>query len=175
MKSVILLLAILIAFLFIYFIIKKLNNLLIENRRRISTLDTEADRIIRVAAENFSLLSVWNSAFTSYSDRHPHIAFRFSYGTPKRLLEKLARGTVQVVLLSEKHAQDLPCDFGYFQLAFQPVSKHTDVSNPEKDSLLDKQIIYIVWNKAKVSRERDRFLFVFENEQCHSTCGYRDY
>lgn len=175
MKSLILLLATLTTFLFIYFIINKLNYLLIENRHRISSLDTEEDCIIWVAAENDSILSVWNSSFTSYSDRHPHITFRFSCGTPKQLLEKLACGSLHVALLFEKHAQNLPCDFSYFQLNIQTAPQHADVIEVQEDIILNNQAVYVVWNKTKPSKRRDRFLFVFENEQCHSTCGYRDY
>ena len=96
---------ILAIFAFSYLIIKKLNRLLNENRHWISAAETGDCSTIRISAESPNLLNSIEPFFTSYSDTHPHIVIRFGYGNAQALLKKLTRGSLHIILLSEKPAK----------------------------------------------------------------------
>ena len=175
MKNIILIFAILAIFTFSYFIIKKLNRLLNENRHWLSAAETGDCSTIRISAENPNLLDSIQPFFTSYSDTHPHIVIRFGYGNAKMLLQKLTRGNLHIILLSEKPAKDLLSNMAYFQmpLPHTAVIPHRfDMSDPDHT---EEANVYVIWNSSIESQERDRLLFVLESEHCHSTCGYCDY
>lgn len=175
MKNMILILVTFTAFAFSYFIIKKLNNLINENYHRISDADTEASHTLRVAAESISHLSSMETLFSSYTAHHPHITFRFGTGTPKCLLQKLARGRLHIVIISKCDPKNLPSRFAYFQIPGPPPLRPTNaVEIPDEQTTNEKGIL-VIWDKTLQSKERDHFLFVLENEQCHSACGYCDY
>jgi len=175
MKNIILIFAILAIFAFSYLIIKKLNRLLNENRHWISAAETGDCSTIRISAEGPNLLNSIEPFFTSYSDTHPHIVIRFGYGNAQALLKKLTRGSIHIILLSEKPAKDLPSNLACFQipLPHTPIMPHgIDMSDPES---IEEAYVYVLWNSSIESHERDRLLFVLENAHCHSTCGYCDY
>lgn len=174
MKNIILIFVTFASFAFVYIIIKRLNHLLNENRHWISHADTENCSTIRVSAESPDLLASIEPVFASYSANHPRIAIRFGRGTAKQLLEKLDRGNIHIALLSEEHEKYLTSE-SYFHIHVRPAPNFSNKTVLEDRETAGKHCVCVVWNKTVPSKERDRLLFVLENEQCHSTCGYCDY
>ena len=175
MKNILLFLITFAAFAFGFYMIKRLDNLIIQNRYRLLDNGTGTKNTIRISAETPAFFVLRKSTFRSFSNEHPHIVLRFSIGSAKHLLQKLSRRTLDIALLSEKNTRNLDSDFAYFQISAlsDTVNSNNAVSPCWKSC--DEPLIYVVWNKSFSSQARDRLLFVLENEQHHSTCGYCDY
>lgn len=165
MKGLILVITILAMFVFGYFVMKKVDELIEENQRLIVLESRDNNCQIRIAAETPMLLDSAATALEVCSDANPYIEFFFSSGKVNRLLQKLLDETVDLALLTEDHVKDLCDDLAFVKILCESgqateTAFGFSIKNPDKENWF-----YVVWNKNVKSKNRDRVIFALENER----------
>lgn len=175
MKVVVLIIVTLAAFGFGYFVMKKVDDFIIENRR----LVTAGNRInccaIRIAAESPILLDSTALALEHCSNMYPYMEFYLSSCNVKRLMQRLSNGTIDIALLTEENSKELGIAFECVRIPHQAEQRVVTMLGLTVDNMDEEQWIYVVWNKAILSKDRDRVILSIENEHCRLKCGYCDY
>lgn len=175
MKDIILLIVTLAAFAFGYFVVKKVDDFIAENRRLIASCNRLNSCTIRIAADTPMHLDSAASALEYCSTINPFMEFSFSSGNVNRLLQRLSNGTIDIAILSEDNANNLGKEFVYTRIPHLAEQKIVTMLGLPVKSISEEQCVYLVWNKTISSRNRDRVLFYLENEHCRLKCGYCDY
>lgn len=175
MKDIILLIVTLAAFAFGYFVVKKIDDFIAENRRLIASCNRIDSCTIRIATDNPMHLDSAVSALEYCSTVNPFMDFSFSRGNASRLLQRLSNGTIDIAILSEDNANNLGKEFVCTRIPYFAEQKSITVLGLPVKSISEEQYVYLVWNKTISSRNRDRVLFYLENEHCRLKCGYCDY
>lgn len=175
MKDLMLIFVTLAAFVFGFYIMKKVDDFIAENQRQITAENRNSRSLIRIAAETPMLLDSAASALESCSTAYPYMEFLLSSGKASRLLHKLSEGTVDIVLLSEEKTENLSSEYVSIQIPYQMKQNMVTALGLNVENMDDDCWIYVVWNKAIQSLNRDRVLFALENEHYRLKCGYCDY
>lgn len=175
MKDIMLIIVTLAAFAFGYYIMKKVDEFIYENRRQIALNSRKSKTQLWIAAEMPGFFDSISSALESCSAMNPYIDFFLSSGKAKRLLQKLLNGTLDIVLLSEEAANNLSEEFGSIRIPHQMKYSMTTGLGLTVDTIDEEHWLYVVWNKNNISKDRDRAIFAIENEHCRLKCGYCNY
>ena len=164
MKEALLLAVIFATFAFGFYVMKKIDDFIEKNNRLITSMDRMSSRCVRIASENPMFFDVIASTLEHYSNSNPYMDFRLSSSHAKRLLRLLSDGNIDLVLLSEDNAKDLSDPFGCTSISYCPNQKVVTTLGLTVENMDDTGQIIIVWNKAILSKDRDRVLFALENE-----------
>lgn len=175
MKDLMLIIVTIAAFVFGFYIIKKVDDIISENQRQITAENRNSRCLIRIAAETSILLDSAASALENCSATHPYLEFFLSSGKANRLLHKLLEGSVDIVLLSEERGKNLSTEYVFIQIPDQKNQSVTAMPGVSVENLDKDRWIYVVWNKSIKSKNRDRVIFALENDHCRLKCGYCDY
>lgn len=175
MKDVMLIIVTLAVFAFGYYIMKKVDEFIYENQRKIALESRNNRSQIQIAAEMPGFLDSISTALESCSAANPYMDFFLSSGKVKRLLQKLLDGTLDIVLLSEETAENLSEEYSSIRIPHQTAHSVVTMLGLVVENIDEERWIYVVWNKNRKSRDRDRAIFALENEHCRLKCGYCDY
>lgn len=157
-----------------YYMMRKLDVLIQQNQRIAPKDENRTARRIRIAAEQPDLLDDISAALNCCSETIPYMEFLMSYGTRNRLLHRLSEGSLDIVLLTEKSAEGLPAEYRTLRIRSKK-QKDIPSGDPAVTDANDGGGIVVIWNKTISSKDRDRVIFMIENEHCILTSGYRDY
>lgn len=168
MKDLFLIPLLLAVFAFGYYIMRRVDRFVAENRRLIAEENRSGASRLRIAAENPALLDAVSDTLESCSAVGGRSAFFLSTGKKQRLLEKLLEEQVDLVLLND--GEDRPEDA---QLVVLPVPcREDDAAGGDR---AEQTVIRVVWNKEVRSKGRDRVIFALENGHYSLKRGYADY
>ena len=146
-----------------FFIVKRFDAFIDENNRILASTSGLNSRCVRIAAENPEYFDAVASALASVSDSNPALELHLSSARAKRLLFQLSNAEIDIALLSMVGAGDLDEAFGCTPIACSPNSITGPALGLPVENIDDDPLIFVVWNKAVPSRDRDRVLFVLEN------------
>lgn len=166
---VVLMLLIIMAILFAYYLLKKLNAIISETFRLQSTENAVKGCVIKIGTTRKSLFDSTKSALEQCSQLHPNIEYIFSISNVNHLLWKLYIGRIDIILLSEKHIKKINKGFSSFHVPYRINKKDKIQIRTEGE---EENRCYVVWNPSITSRERDRVLFYIENDQNSIRSGY---
>lgn len=166
MKDIALLIAVVAAFVYGYYIMKKLDDLMFEYRRLRAEGNRAAKGSIRIAAETRQMLSSVKPALDHCSDIHPGIQIFVRRNSTKRLLRRLSGRGIDIALMSKETTKGLGREFACVPI---PVEKQMDTC---AESTVP---IYAVYRKNILSQLRDRVIFYLETEHCRLKTGYCNY
>lgn len=166
MKDLVLILSMLAIFVFGYFLMKKVDEFITENQRRIATESRAEHCKVRIAAENAMLLNCVTAALEVCSEANPCMEFFFSSGKPDRLLQKLSDETMDLVLLSENSVESLQDNCAFVKIPCEGLHVTESALGLPIENLDEENYLYVVWNKQVKSKNRDRVIFTLENEYC---------
>ncbi len=164
MKDVVLIIVTLAAFAFGYFVMKKVDDFLIENHRLITAGNRINCCTIRIAAESPMLLDSIAPALEHCSNMYPYMEFYLSNCNVKRLMQRLSNGTIDIALITEENAKELGKDFNCVRIPHQAEQRVVTMLGLTVDNMDEEHWIYVVWNKTILSKDRDRVIFSIENE-----------
>lgn len=117
-----------------YYLIRRLDLFIEDNQRQITVNERSSRRPIRIGAETPGLLDDISAVVAACSDTIPYLELFLSCGRRKRLFEKLADGSLDLILLRGE----------------------------EERKGMGSMVL--VWDKEKVSKDRDRVIFMIEND-----------
>lgn len=166
MKDIALLIAVVATFVYGYYVMKRLDDIMFEYRRLRAKGNSMANGTIQIAAESRQMLSSVKSALDHCSDIHPGIHVSVRINSTKRLLRKLSGRSIDIALLSEETARRLGREFASIPI---PAEKQMDAC---AESTVP---VYAVYRKNVSSQLRDRVIFCLETEHCRLKTGYCDY
>ena len=175
MKDVFLLIVTLAAFVFGYFVMKKVDDFIAENNRMVDAESRKNHCSIKIAAEAPALFDSTASALEQCSEMNPYIEFAFGSGRAIRLLEKLHSGSVDLVLLYEEHIDLLDKELLSIEIPYHSEKNTVTMLGLVAENMDNLCCCYVVWNPSIPSKNRDRVLFYLENEHCRLKCSYCDY
>ena len=176
MKNIMLIVITLMFFAFVYYIMKKIDEFIYENRYHIVSDGRKNKTHIWIAAEIPLFLDSISPALENCSTVYPHINFFLSSGKAKHLLQRLLNETLDIVLLSQEAAENLSEEYSSIRIPYQ--KDHSIIKGrklTEKNTCSEENWIYVVWKKNTISKDRDRAIFAIENEHYRLKCGYCDY
>ncbi len=175
MKDLFLIAIMLAVFAFGYYIMTRVDQFIEENQRLIAAESRNGRCHIRIAAESPMLLDSVASALESCSEADPHIEFFLSSGRANHLLEKLMDEQIDILLLTEEHAEQLDRQYASVLIPYQKTKLFASSLSLPVENLDEETRIGVVWKKGLQSRNRDRVIFALENEHCSLKCKYADY
>ena len=175
MKDLFLIPIMLATFAFGYYIMTKVDTFINENQRLIAAENRKSQYQIRIAAESPMLLDSVASALENCSEADPHIEFFLSSGRAHHLLEKLLNEQIDILLLTEEHAEQLDQQYESVLIPYQRTTMQANTLGLPVENLDEEVWINVVWKKGLKSKKRDRVIFALENEHCRLKCGYADY
>lgn len=135
-----------------YFIIKKFDSFIDENQRKIEAEKRKEKNKIRIAAENQQILESAKPVLDNYCAGDPWTEIFLKSGSPKRILEELSEGKIDIVLLSEEHRDEREGEFSYI-----------GITAGCDEKMKEKSRIYAFWKKGAGSKNRDWVIFALGN------------
>lgn len=163
MTDVLVIVVTLAFFMLGFFIMRRFDAFIDENNRILASTDGLNSRCVRIAAENPVYFDAVASALARASDSNPALDLHLSSARAKRLLFRLSNAEIDIALLSMVEASGLDEAFGCTPIAYSPNSTAGTALGLPVENMDDDPHIFLVWNKAIPSRDRDRVLFVLEN------------
>lgn len=163
MTDVLLILVTLAAFVFGFFVIRKVDVYLEENDRLAASGERISGPCVRIAAENPAYFDAVASALACASDSNPYLDFRFSSAHRNRLLHQISNGDIDIALLLKENTKELDEGLGCAEISDFPQGKAATKLGLNVELTDAKGRLIVVWNKAIASKDRDRVLFVLEN------------
>ena len=150
-------------FAFGYFVVRRLDAYILENQQRIAENVHQNSRCIRIAAEASGLLDDISDALEDCSGAIPYMEFFLACGSRNRLLGRLSDGTLDIALLWETGPQELPPECRFVRIPHRgvPPASSFGLSVEEEDQ---DSCALLVWNRGIPSRDRDRVIYMIENE-----------
>ncbi len=156
------------------YIMTRVDRFIAENQRLIAEERRNGRCPIRIAAESPMLLDSIAAALERCSEADPHIAFFLSSGRASRLLEKLMAEQIDILLLTEEHAEQLDRQYASVLISYQKTELFTSSLSLPVENLDEEARIGVVWKKGLQSRNRDRVIFALENANGGFHCKYAD-
>lgn len=166
MKGLILILTNLGAFVFGGYVIWEVHAFLEENQRFLSAQSRKSKRQIRIAAETPAFFDAVAAALEHCADANPCMEFFLIIGEPQQLLGKLREDRVDIVLVSVACTERLRAEFASIHIPCAAGRSAAAGFGAAAGTWEQDCRICAVWNRAKPSKDRDRVLFVLENEPC---------
>lgn len=150
-------------FAFGYFVVRRLDAYILENQQRITEGVHQNRRCIRIAAETSCLLDDISEALEDCSGAIPYMEFFLSSGSRSRLLGRLSDGTLDIALLRETDPRELPPECRFARIPHRSARSVSSfgLSLKEEDQ---GSCTLLVWNREIPSRDRDRVIYMIENE-----------
>lgn len=167
MRDVLLIIVTFAAFAFGFYIVKQVDNFIMENQRQITDESRNSSALVRIAAETPQLLQAVSSALEQCSDSYPYMNFFLSSGRVNQLLHKLSEGSIDIILLTEENAKYLNEDLISLRLPYQNRNKIT-MLGLKIENLDEDRWIYVAWDRRIKSKDRDRVIFTLENKPSYS-------
>ncbi len=164
MKDIILVIGTISIFILGYIAVKNLDFFV---HSQIKAKNNPGKHRIKIAAEHHELLDFAASALEYGFNANSLAELQYIRGNTKRLLRKLSRGSVDVVLLSEKNNKLMGNKLSFVQIPYP--DSHGDMSADPVN------MVYVVWNRTIQSPERTRIVLILENEHFRLKHGYCDY
>lgn len=162
-EDVLLLCALLAVFWLCFFLMKKVDQFVDENRQAMAAESMGDACLVHIAAQTPMLVSSAAPAMEYCSRSHPAISFSVGSGTPHALLEMLRAGTADLILLSDDAPDRCPPDYQCIRIPYLAGSVTAgDAALPVAD-LEAPQLVRVLWNPALSSAARDRVVFALCN------------
>lgn len=165
-RDIILLIVVLATALYGYYVTRKLDNGMADNRRRRAAEKGISGGTVRIAAEDHHVLAAVTPALEYCSELHPDIRISIRRNGTRRLLRRLSDGDIDIALLSEETVKGLGRGFAYIPI---PAEEETDARAEAAPP------VYAAYRKNIPSPLRDRVIFYLETEHCRLKTGYCDY
>jgi len=175
MKDFFLITIMLAVFVLGYFVMKKIDSFIEENRRLIHAENRQNRTHICIAAESPMLLDSIADQLAAYSRANPFIEFFLSSGKAERILQKLMDETLDIAILTEDTNRSLNEHYGQIRIPYRTGEVLSTALGLPVENMDEENYVFVVWNKSIQSKFRDRILFVIEAEYCSLKCGYADY
>lgn len=137
-------------FAFGFFLVRRLDAFIAENRQRIAEEEHRNSRCIRICAESSGLLEDISAALEDCSHGIPYMEFFLSSGPRGPLLGRLLNGSLDIALLWDACPESLPPECRWVRIPHS--------SCPE-----EAESILLVWNRELPSKDRDRVVYMIEN------------
>jgi len=166
MRNIALLIAVAAAFVYGYYVMKRLDDMVLEYCRLRAKGNSAANGTIRIAAESRQMLHSVKPALDHCSNIHPDIQLSVRRNSTKRLLRKLSGRGIDIALMSGETAKRLGRKFACIPI---PTEKQMDACTEAAVP------VYAVYRKDIPSRLRDRVIFYLETEHCRLKTGYCNY
>ena len=166
MKDYLLIPMMLAVFVFGYYIMTRVDRFIEENQRLIAEENRNGRCAVRIAAENPMLLNSIAAVLENCSEADPYIEFFLSSGRCNRLLAKLADEQIDILLLTEEHAEQLEQQFTSIFIPCEKTPSIPSAIGLSIENLYEDVRIGVAWKKRKKLKNRDRVIFALENEYC---------
>ncbi|MGN1002160.1 MAG: hypothetical protein ACI4PC_05265 [Oscillospiraceae bacterium] len=137
-----------------------------ENQRAIEEENRKNKSLIRIAAESPMLVDSIAPAMESCSWSNPYVTFSVSVGRANHMLHRLREGTVDLLLLAEDTAGELPPEFPSVRIPCHVGQMTAGESGLPIEYMETHTAIVVLWNQAIPSPVRDRVVFTLNNDFC---------
>lgn len=175
MKDLLLILVLLAAFAFCYYVMVKIDRFIDENQRAITDKNRSGQSKIRIAAENTDLLDAVFPALERCSNADPHLEFFLSRGSADRIMDRLLAEQVDLVLLRCTDAQKPDGAYTSLDITCDPPAPPAQLRGICIEESGEAPCIRVVWKRSLKSKDRDRVIFALENEYGPSDLSHRSH